>query len=212
MKALTALRRIAKEKAPGPPSTFTELHLAKAVEIIGEKAMGRAGLARALNLGEGATRTLIGRLTDGGLVISTRRGIWLARSGLSILKELQRSFPRGATVPKSSITVGLHNFGVLVRNGADRVRSGIEQRDAAVRAGAIGAVTVLFKNGRLYMPPVREFAVKGWKEIARTIMEIFNPKDSDAIVICGAESMQQAEEGARAAAWTLVNQGSPKNR
>jgi len=205
LKALTALRRLVKEKAPGPPSTFTELHLAKAVEIIGEKATGRAGLSRQLSLGEGATRTLIGRLTDEGLAISTKRGIRLTRSGLSILKELQRSFPKGATVPRSSITVGLHNFGVLVRSGADRVRSGIEQRDAAVRAGAIGAVTVLFRNGRLYMPPVKEFEVEDWKETARTIMEIFNPKDSDAIVICGAESMQQAEDGARAAAWTLVN-------
>jgi len=205
LKALTSLRRLAKEKAPGPPFTFTELHLARAVEIIGEKAMGRAGLARALSLGEGATRTLIGRLTDGGLAISTKRGIRLTRSGLSILKELQRSFPKGAAVPRSPITVGLHNFGVLVRNGASKVRSGIEQRDAAVRAGAVGAVTVLFKNGFLYMPPAREFAVKGWKETARTIMEIFNPKDSDAIVICGAENMQQAEDGARAAAWTLVN-------
>lgn len=209
MKALTVLRRLAKEKAPGPPSTFTELHLAKAVEVIGGKAIGRARLSREISLGEGATRTLINRLTGGGLIVSTRRGIELTRSGLLILGELQRSFPRAAIVPKSSITVGRHNFGILIRNGGHKVSSGIEQRDAAVRAGAVGAVTLLFRGGRLYVPPVREFARKGWEEIAQGIMDIFHPKDFDAIVICGAESARKAEEGARAAAWALINSRSP---
>jgi hypothetical protein len=150
------------------------------------------------------TRTLINRLIDRGLAVSTRHGVLLTKSGLSTLKQLRRSFPRGAPVPQSPITVGPHNFGVLVRNGANKVRSGIEQRDAAVRAGATGAVTVLFKNGRLHLPPMRKSAVKGWKEAAKGIIQIFNPKDSDAIVICGADSIEQAEAGARAAAWTLV--------
>lgn len=210
MKALTVLRRLAMEKAPGPPSTFTELHLTKAVEIIGRKAIGRAKLSRELALGEGSTRTLINRLTNGGLATSTKRGIQLTIDGLSILGELQRNFPRGAVVPRSSITVGPHNFGILVRNGGHKVRSGIEQRDAAVRAGAVGAVTLLFKSGLLYAPPMSKFAAKGWEETARKMLEIFNPKESDAIVICGAESVRKAEDGARAAAQTLVNLGSRK--
>lgn len=205
MKALTVLRQLAKEKAPGPPFTFNELHLAKAVEIIGHKTMGRAKLSDELGLGEGATRTLINRLTNGGLTTVSKRGIQLTRSGLSILEEFRRSFPKEAIVPKSSITVGLHNFGILIRKGGSKVRSGIEQRDAAVRAGAVGAVTLLFRRGRLQMPPMKEFAGKGWEEIARGIMDIFDPKDSDAIVICGAESVRKAEDGARAAARTLVN-------
>ena len=205
MKALTVLRRLAKERAPGPPSTFTELHLSKAVEIIGRRTVGRARLSGELGLGEGATRTLISRLTKGGLATVSRKGIQLTRSGLSILEEFKRSFPKGTIVPKSPITVGLHNFGILIRNGGTKVRSGIEQRDAAVRVGAVGAVTLLFRRGRLQMPPMKEFAGKGWEEIARGIMDIFDPKDSDAIVICGAESVRKAEDGARAAARTLVN-------
>jgi len=205
LKALTVLRQLAKEKAPGPPFTFNELHLAKAVEIIGRKTMGRAKLSKELGLGEGATRTLISRLTNGGLTTVSKRGIQLTRSGLSILEEFRRSFPKEAIVPKSSITVSVHNFGILIRKGGSKVRSGIEQRDAAVRAGAVGAVTLLFRRGRLQMPPMKEFAGKGWEKIARGIMDIFDPKDSDAIVICGAESARKAEDGARAAARTLVN-------
>lgn len=206
MKALTVLKRLAKEKAPGPPSTFTELHLAKAIEIIDREATGRAKLSRELGLGEGATRTLINRLTDAGLATSTKRGIQLTRSGLSILAESQGYFPRREIVPESSITVGPCNFGILVRNGGHKVRKGIEQRDAAVRAGGVGAATLVFKKGLLYVPPMTRIAGKGWREATRRMLDIFNPKDSDAIVICGADSLRKAEDGARAAAWTLIDQ------
>jgi len=205
LKALKILKRLAKEKGLGPPSTFSEFHVAKAVETIGRNAVGRAKLSREIGLGEGATRTLISRLTDADLATSTKQGIQLTRNGLSILEELKYSFPRATIVPRSSITVGPHNFGILVRNGRHKVNNGIEQRDAAVRTGAIGAVTILFKDGRLYVPPMNEVAAKDWKETAQRILDIFKPKQSDAVVICGAESIQKAEDGARAAAWTLID-------
>lgn len=205
LKALKVLRQLAKERGLGPPSTFTELHLAKAVEIIGRNALGRAKLSREIGLGEGATRTLISRLTEAGLATSTKLGIQLTRNGLSILEELRYSFPRAAVVPRSPVSVWPHNFGILVRNGGRGVRNGIEQRDAAVRAGALGAVTVLFKDGHLYVPPMSKVVVKDWKETARRILDVFKPKESDAMVICGAQTVQQAEDGARAAAWTLID-------
>ncbi|MGI9012036.1 MAG: DUF4443 domain-containing protein [Nitrososphaeraceae archaeon] len=46
-------------------------------------------------------------------------------------------------IPKSSITVGKFNYVVLVKNIANSIRSGIEQRDVAIKSGAMGATTLL---------------------------------------------------------------------
>jgi len=205
MRALGILRELARQKAPGPNPSFTELHLTEAVETIGREAIGRARLSQEIGLGEGATRTLLCRLISAGLATATRQGIQLTRSGLSILDELKHNFPRQAVVPRSSTTVGLHNFGILVTNGAHRVMNGIEQRDAAVRAGGTGAVTLLFKRRLLYVPPMKRVTARDWQKTAGGILDIFKPKENDAIVICGAESMRKAEDGARAAAWTLID-------
>jgi hypothetical protein len=84
------------------------------------------------------------------------------------------------------------------------VKSGIEQRDAAVRAGADGAVTLVVKHGELIMPPAADSKMRPKADNAKKIQETFQPQESDAIIIAGANSEQNAEEGARAAAWTLL--------
>jgi len=195
---------LAGEKAAGPRPLFTQLDLARAIEIIGTKRIGRNKLSERLGLGEGTTRTLIDRLLDARLIAISKLGCQLTRSGQSILNELNMRLGIRAKVSRSSVTVGTYNFGILVKEAANRITSGIEQRDAAVRAGADGAVTFVVKHGRLVMPPAAEPIMRGQEDAANKIQEAFRPQENDAIIIAGAESEQNAEEGARAAAWTLL--------
>lgn len=201
---MRALRELAEEKAAGPVPSFTQLDLARAIEIVGTERIGRSKLSARLALGEGATRTLIDRLLDAGLINVSRRGCELTRSGLSILNQIDAKLGRRTNVSKSSITIGAHNFGILVRGAANKVRSGIEQRDAAVRAGAAGAVTLVLKRGELVMPPPAGSTMKEWPRIAEQFVQTFQPRENDVIIIAGADSEQNAEQGARAAAWTLM--------
>lgn len=113
-------------------------------------------------------------------------------------------FGTRSKVSHSSVTVGAHNFGILVKGAANRIKSGIEQRDAAVRAGADGAVTFVIKHGELVMPPPAESMMRGQENAAKKIQEIFQPQENDAVIIAGADTERNAEEGARAAAWTLI--------
>jgi len=204
MRSLHVLKRLAEQKAAGPTPSFTELHLAKAIEIIGQEAIGRAALSDGLGLGEGATRTLIDRLLEARLVKISRRGCELTRGGLSILKEQGSKLGPIAKVSRSPITVGPYDFGILVRKAANKVGSGIEQRDAAVRAGANGAVTLVFKDGRLLMPPVDDSKIRESRDAIEQILEGFRPGEKDVIIIAGADTERLAEDGARAAAWTLL--------
>jgi len=204
LSALRVLKELAAEKAAGPRPLFTQLDLARAIEIIGTEHIGRNKLSERLGLGEGTTRTLIDRLLDARLIEISRSGCELTRSGHSILNELNRRLGTRTVVPRSSVTVGTHNFGILVKGAANMIKSGIEQRDAAVRAGAYGAVTFVVKHGELVMPPAAESIMRRQAGITRKIQETFRPQESDAIIIAGADSEQNAEEGARAAAWTLL--------
>lgn len=203
MNVAKTLRRLTEEKAPGPSPSFTELHLAKAIEIIGEKPIGRTKLSEMLAIGEGATRTLIDRLLEANLIKVSRLGCELTKKGISILNQLEAAFGPRAEIPRSSVTVGPHSFGILIRKAATRVKNGIEQRDAAVRISAIGAVTLILKGGRLTMPSV-EHMPDNWPRTAKQISDLFKPEESDVIVIAGADTKAKAEMGARAAAWTLI--------
>jgi len=204
MRTLDMLKQLAEQKAAGPTPSFTELHLAKAIETIGRERIGRLGLSERLGLGEGATRTLIERLLEARLVKISKRGCELTANGSLILKELSSKLGPIARVSKSPITIGPYDFGILVRKAANKVSSGIEQRDAAVRAGAKGAVTLVFKDHRLLMPPADELKIKNSRDAIEKILKNFRPAEGDVIIIAGADSEKNAEEGARAAAWTLL--------
>jgi hypothetical protein len=204
MRALDTLKQLAEQKAPGPNPSFTELHLAKAIEIISEERMGRSGLSERLGLGEGTTRTLIDRLLEARLVKISKRGCELTGSGLSILKELSSKLGPKASVARSPITVGPYDFGILVRKAGNKVTSGIDQRDAAVRAGGNGAVTLVFRHGHLQMPSADDSKIKVPPHVAGEVIENFRPQENDVLVIAGGSSERVAEDSAMAAAWTLL--------
>jgi hypothetical protein len=204
LKALKMLKELAMEKAAGPTPSFTQLDLARAIEIIGSEHIGRNKLSARLGLGEGTTRTLIDRLLDAQLIKISKLGCELTGSGHSILNELNAKLGTKKKVARSSVTVGNYNFGILVKGAANRIKSGIEQRDAAVRVGANGAVTFVVKHGELIMPPPAGSVTKGRENVARAIKEAFEPHENDVIIIAGGDSDQYAEEGAMAAAWVLV--------
>ncbi|MFQ5712284.1 MAG: DUF4443 domain-containing protein [Candidatus Geothermarchaeales archaeon] len=207
VEAVKILRELAKQKEAGPSPSFTEYHLSKALEIIGGKGpIGRIKLSEKLKLGKGATRTLIAHLQMASLVKTSKSGCVLTEKGLAILNELKSKLLSKVSVPSSSMTVGTHNLGIHVRDAGHKVRYGIEQRDAAVRAGAIGATTTIFRDGKLFMPPISRTTTEDWPKIVTQLLEIFHPEENDVIIVCGADTEERAEDGALAAAWTLLEE------
>jgi hypothetical protein len=98
-----------------------------------------------------------------------------------------------------------YNFAVLVRNQGHRLKSRIEQRDAAVMAGAKNATTIVLKGGKFMIPSVTNDLAKDFSRAAGH-MKILQPKEMDVIVVVGADSSEKAEYGALAAAWTLIDE------
>jgi len=201
MKALGILERAARKIAPGRAPHFIEPHLVKALKSIdAEGPVGRAKLSRTLGLGEGTIRTLIKHLENERLIETSRPGITLTKQGKKLASNLQLRISEAADFPKSSLTVGSFNMVILVKNAADAIKGGLEQRDAAIKVGAQGATTLIFKRGKLSMPLVREDVFTEAPAVREALISKFKPEENDVVIIGSANDKLTAEFGAIAAA------------
>ena len=197
------LEKIASEKAPGPTPSFTVIHLLLAIELIAKKETGRGKLAENLGVGEGTIRTILGRLKDAGVVEISKAGCSLTDSGLRLWKEYTSAFNK-IQIGQNELALAKYNFAALVRNCAEAVGSGIEQRDAAVMAGARSATTIMVRKKRMVIPSVSQDVVRDFPVAADQLVRLLHPKENDVIVIGGSDNSRKAEYGALAAAWTLL--------
>ena len=199
------LEKTAREKAPGPAPTFSVLHILRAMELVAEKPIGRTKLAAELNVGQGATRTIINRLREAGLLSTSKTGCKLTTKGLKLWREYKKVFQKKIEIKESELTHAKYNFAVLAKNCGHKIRSGIEQRDAAVRIGAKGAITVIVRDGRLIIPSVSDDFTRDFPTTAEKIVKFLQPEENDVVVISGADTLDLAEQGIAAATWTLLD-------
>lgn len=194
-----------EEKAPGPYPSFSIVHILKALELIAEKGpIGRGKLSIATGMGEGSTRTLITRLKDADLITISKLGCSLTKKGEKVWKQYQLVFPQKVRLGKSELTFDSCSVAVLVKGGSDRVKAGVEQRDAAVMAGALGATTLVFARKKLTAPSISQDIARDFPTAYSQIVAHISLEDKDVVVICSAQNWSKAEYGAIAAAWTLV--------
>ncbi|MBS7647079.1 MAG: DUF4443 domain-containing protein [Candidatus Bathyarchaeia archaeon] len=199
------LEEIAKEKAPGPVPTFSVLHILKTLELIAERPIGRTKLAMKLKIGQGAARTIINRLKEADLISTSKMGCTLTEKGWKLWNEYKEIFQKKMEIERCKLVDATYNFMMLAKNCGHKIKSGMEQRDAAVRAGAKGAVTIVFKDGRLTIPSVNMDFARDFPKVADQIIKSLQPEENDVIVISGADASDLAEYSAAAAAWTLID-------
>ena len=197
---------IANQKAPGPSTTFTESHIFFVLELMAENPIGRNKLAKKLQVGEGAIRTIINRLKDAGLIRTSREGCTLTKEGLNVWCQFVQNFPKRAEIGKTELTKTQYNYAFLVKNSGHKIKSGIEQRDAAIVAGATRGGIIVSKQAHLTIESVSSNLEKDFPEAANQIVKAMQPENNDVIIIVGAATLKKAKHGAFAASWTLLNE------
>jgi DNA-binding MarR family transcriptional regulator len=204
------IKSLAGAKAPGPNTTFTVFHIVYALELMSDKTIGRNKLAEKLNVGEGAIRTIINRLIEAGLISTSKAGCTLTNKGLRTWREFEEAFPKRVEIGKNEVANSDFNFAFLVKNAGHKVTSGIDQRDAAIVAGARKAIVIVAKQGRLCIESVSEDIGKQFPKATSQILNQLKPEDNDVVVIAGAETLLKAKRGAFAAAWSLLENSKKK--
>ena len=184
--------------------SFSGFHFFYALELMSENRVGRNKLAEQLNVGEGAVRTLLIRLKGAGLVTTSKSGCMLTDEGLRVWRELDKFFPGRAAFFRSELTPFNFNYGFVIRNGADKVNSGIEQRDKAIVVGAERALIFVFRNGQLRINYVSNDIEETFPMVARQILQQLKPQENDAVVIASGETPLKAMHGAFSASWSLL--------
>ena len=199
------MQKIAGKKAPGPSTTFTIFHVFYALELLAQTPLGRNKLAEKLQVGDGAVRTIISRLRDAGLIETSKDGCNLTSKGSEVWEQFEEIFPRRVELPRSELSASQFNFAFLVKNCTLKVGSGIDQRDAAIIAGARKALVIIFKNGHLRIESVSDCIEKQYPVAAELILKDLKPRDNDVIIVAGADSALKAKRGAFAASWSLIS-------
>jgi ribosomal protein S25 len=199
-----AVGKVAEKIAPGRLPSFAEAHVVKALEEIGvQGCVGRLKLSKLLHLGEGEARTLVRHLKNEGLIDVSKSGISLSATGRKLLSDLRAVVSEQMDIPSTPLTVGPFNVAVRVKGMKDSIKHGLEQRDAAITAGAKGATTLIFTKNRLTMPGTEENVSKSDPSILAALSKL-SLNEGDVIIIGSADEKIRAELGAKTAALELL--------
>ncbi len=196
------------EKPIGPKPTFGIADMLKLIFILGEgKPKGRKSISKALQLGEGSVRTMLNRLQEHRLIEVESSGCRLSDAGKLIHTSLLKMLTPPTLIDAGPLSQGEWNYVTLVRDSASKIKSGLEQRDAAVRAGANGATTIVYLGERFLLPDgeidlEENYILPLWD----SLRALLKPRDGDSIIIVGGGSVKAAEGGALAAAlYTILS-------
>jgi hypothetical protein len=206
LSAFAALLKMDTPRAPGPAPSYSSSHVLLVVLTIGGAgAMGRHALAEEAGLGEGAVRTVIKWLKEDGYIAVEPNGCQLTAKGKQVYTELKSAMPRTLELSRTTLTVGREQVAVLLKKRSSRVRSGIEQRDSSIRAGAAGATTYVIKGSKFRVPgssvdSEKDFPSGAWMKLRSGLQ----PEDGDVVIVCGSDDRHTSFVGAISAALTLL--------
>ncbi|PWU79562.1 MAG: hypothetical protein DLM72_16900 [Candidatus Nitrosopolaris wilkensis] len=179
------LTKIASRYAPSRTLSFDSTHVIKVLQLLEKEGhVSRNLLCQELSLGEGSIKTLVKHLKMQGLIEATNYGTTMTDKGRKLASEILSLIPAETSIPKCSIALGKFNYAVLVKGFSFAVNLGIEQRDGAIRIGALGATTLLFKGGKFMMPSMTNHgSLKNESGIYRILIDKLKPEQDDVIII-----------------------------
>ena len=202
---IRALEKVASRYAPSRALSFDVVHVFAALQLMEKSGKtSRDSLCDSLALGEGTIKTLVKHLKMHGLAQTSNGGTKMTTKGIGICRGLLEAMPAEMSLPKCSVALGRFSYAVLVREFGFAVRSGIEQRDAAIKTGAIGATTLVFKDGKFVMPATTQDSLKKNPAVRKMVIENLKPQEGDVIIIGSAESEKTAELAAKNAALLTI--------
>ena len=206
---IRSLQKICNNYAPSRVISFNMVHVFKALQLVKSRGhISRDLLSKELGLGEGSIRTLMRHLQMNNMIKATNAGTTMTQKGEALFLELLSSIPTEMNLPKCSIALGKFNYVVLLKQHSHAIKSGVEQRDAAIKIGAKGATTLLFKQNKFVMPSNTNYdSLQREPKISRLLIRTLNPEEGDAIII-GSDDMHEkrSEFAAKSAALlTIMN-------
>jgi len=198
------IRAMARAGRARKRSKRKELLLLLSLHLAGP--IGRYRLKEILGLDEheGVVKLMLQELRRSRLVSASKQGCQLSEAGRRYLKERLREYGirKFSWVDLGPLQKGDEAFCVQVAKCAQRVASGMEQRDIAVKGGADAALIITVKGGALTIPPDYNLST-GSPSVAARLRKEFAPASDDVLIVGFSSDRWRAVEGALAASMSL---------
>ncbi len=205
--------------------SFERVHVILAIFIFGDnkEGIGRYRLQKELSIGSGTARSLIKKLKEAVnfiTILSDEKGHILKKKGFEYLEKIKEKI-RLISVGDSKILKDIlvrpeenHSYFCLVKNAVSKISNGIEQRDAAIKIGGVGATCLLFNGKDLIFPSLNlDFDEKNQMKVEDNIFEYIRNlidiktaylEENDVIIIGLGENPELARLAALNAALTIL--------
>ncbi len=191
----------------GPKPRLSKIQLFSALYFIGEHApIGRYDLASQIHENQGVIRGLLERLLEHDLIESSKAGARVTAEGRRVLQAflLGNGVAELRKVEIPSLVSVRYMYGSHLKRAGSKATRVIEQRDIAVRMGALGAMTILCSKRGLTIPPDNESLTRLYPEAAAILEECFPAKEGDVILLAFAEDEYAALAGVLAVSLSVA--------
>jgi predicted transcriptional regulator len=189
----------------GADPSFTETHILRTVFILDSGVTGRKKLVKQLGVGEGSVRTIIKRLSKEGLVSSSKKGHSLTDKGLEAVSKRLTSMSKPIAFDLTGLVPSGYQSLVVVYRMGDTLSGTVGLRDTALRAGADGAVILVYEGEYGLRFPDSGMDLSEYPLAAEKLLGL-DLADGDVVVIGFASSREKAEDGAVAVALQMLGE------
>ena len=185
----------------GPMFRFNDANVYWTMYLLSDgKRIGRKRLADEVGIGEGSMRRILDTLQDWDYISIKQTGIMITKTGRSFLDQIPI---QPVDIFLEGSVIGDYQQGVIVRGVSSKVNNGMEQRDAGIKVGAEGCTTIVYRDGKLSIPPDWNLDVER-PQTAKKIRDELGMKPDDAMIIGGGNTKQSAVVAAVSAALELI--------
>lgn len=202
------LQKVASRIAPSRILSFEMVHVLVTLQLIQERGhVSRHTLCKKLDLGEGTVKTLVKHLKIYDLIETDKTGTRISTKGSKLLSELLLSIPAEMSISTCSVALGKFNYAILIKQMSYVIRSGIEQRDAAIKMNALGATTLVYKDDKFMIPNTNFNALHREQKLHTLLVDSLKPEEGDVLIIGSDNASERAAEFAAksAALVTIMN-------
>jgi hypothetical protein len=200
------LQKVASRIAPSRILSFEIVHVLVTLQLIQERGhISRHTLCKKLDLGEGTVKTLVKHLKIYDLIETDKTGTRISTKGSKLLSELLLSIPAEMSISTCSVALGKFNYAILIKQMSYVIRSGIEQRDAAIKMNALGATTLVYKEDKFMIPNTNFNALHREQKLHTLLVDSLKPEEGDVLII-GSDNISEraAEFAAKSAALVTI--------
>ncbi|MDD4280679.1 MAG: DUF4443 domain-containing protein [Candidatus Methanofastidiosa archaeon] len=183
----------------GPQPNYHEYDVCRTLWIIDTQGpIGRHLLRKEVELTECSVRTILKKLMSLAYIESRPQGQSITEAGKAYLLSLPY-FAQARFLEAGDLSLGAYDYAIVTNSDASCLTNAIAQRDEAIKIGGDGATILIFRKGRLVMPPEFLDPYEAYPDDITRLLDTLTLSEGDIVVIGSGPSKRLAQLAAMAA-------------